>query len=114
MCTGAYLFATSVVGLSGADFAARCRCGVSAHRHMLLAAVAAQLAVSLALALDARDFGQSALADLDVTGAEAKLARAVHAHLPLARGVSIAVFALQLVDLALATALASARAPPRA
>ena len=109
MCTGGYLFVTCVVGLSGVDFAARCRCGISAHRHMLLIAAAAQLAVCLALALDTH--GANALADLDITGAEAKLSRAVHAHLPLARGVSLAVFALQLVDLSLATALAHAPAP---
>lgn len=110
MCVGGYLFVTSVVGLSGADFAPRCRCGVDAHRYMLLVAALAQLAVFLALSLGPGADGD-ALAGLDVTGAEAKLSRAVHAHLPLARGVSLAVFALQLVDLSLATALAHAPAP---
>ena len=111
MCVGGYLFITSVVGLSGADFAPRCLCGVDAHRHMLLVAALAQLAVFLALSLGPGADGD-ALADLDVTGAEAKLARAVRAHRPLARGVSLAVFALQLADLALASALARAGAPP--
>ncbi len=111
MCVGGYLFITSVVGLSGADFAPRCLCGVDAHRHMLLVAALAQLAVFLALSLSPGADGD-ALAGLDVTGAEAKLARAVRAHRPLARGVSLAVFALQLADLALASALARARAPP--
>ena len=104
MCVGGYLFITSVVGLSGADFAPRCLCGVDAHRHMLLVAALAQLAVFLALSLSPGADGD-ALAGLDVTGAEAKLARAVRAHRPLARGVSLAVFALQLADLALASAL---------
>jgi hypothetical protein len=111
VCVGGYLFITSVVGLSGADFAPRCLCGVDAHRHMLLVAALAQLAVFLALSLSPGADGD-ALAGLDVTGAEAKLARAVRAHRPLARGVSLAVFALQLADLALASALARARAPP--
>ena len=111
VCVGGYLFITSVVGLSGADFAPRCLCGVDAHRHMLLVAALAQLAVFLALSLNPGADGD-ALAGLDVTGAEAKLARAVRAHRPLARGVSLAVFALQLADLALASALARARAPP--
>ena len=111
VCVGGYLFVTSVVGLSGADFAPRCRCGVDAHRYMLLVAALAQLAVFLALSLGPGADGD-ALAGLDVTGAEAKLSRAVRAHRPLARGVSLAVFALQLVDLALASALARAPAPP--
>ena len=81
VCVGGYLFVTSVVGLSGADFAPRCRCGVDAHRYMLLVAALAQLAVFLALSLGPGADGD-ALAGLDVTGAEAKLSRAVRAHRP--------------------------------
>ena len=111
VCTGVYLFVTSAVGLSGAECAPRRRCGVSAHVYMLSVAVLAQLAVALALFLETGARGENDLADLDITGAEAKLARAVRKHTPLARGVALAIFAAQIADLALATALANADAP---
>ena len=109
MCVGGYLFVTSVVGLSGADFARRCRCGST--RRLLLVAALAQLAVFLALSLGPGADGD-ALAGLDVTGAEAS-SGAHGARAPTLARVSLAVFALQLVDLALASALARGGAAGR-
>lgn len=117
MCFGVYLFVTSAVGLVFADLRdPRRRRGVSAHRHMLIVAVLFQLAVALALFLlptGAQGKGDT-LADLDITGAEAKLARAVRKHTPLARGVALAIFAVEIANLVLATALFNAEEIVRA
>jgi hypothetical protein len=110
VCFGVYLFVTSAVGLVFADLRdPRRRRGVSAHRHMLIVAVLFQLAVALALfCLETKQGGDTRLAGLDITGAEAKLARAVRKHTPLARGVALAIFAVEIANLVLATALFNA------
>jgi hypothetical protein len=110
VCFGVYLFVTSAVGLVFADLRdPRRRRGVSAHRHMLIVAVLFQLAVALALfCLETKQGGDTRLAGLDITGAEAKLARAVRKHTPLARGVALAIFAVEIADRVLATALFNA------
>ena len=116
MCFGVYLFVTSAVGLVGADLRdPRRRRGVSAHRHMLFVAVLFQLAVALALfLLPTGAVSRNTLADLDITGAEAKLARAVRKHTPLARGVALSIFAVEIANLVLATALFNAEEIVRA
>jgi hypothetical protein len=115
VCFGVYLFVTSAVGLVSADLRdPRRRRGVSAHRHMLFVAVLFQLAVALALfCLETRG-GDTRLADLDITGAEAKLARMYKKHTPLARGVALAIFAVEIANLVLATALFNAEETVRA
>ena len=116
VCFGVYLFVTSAVGLVFADLRdPRRRRGVSAHRHMLIVAVLFQLAVALALfCLETKQGGDNRLAGLDITGAEAKLARAVRKHTPLARGVALFIFAVEIANLVLATALFNAEEIVRA
>ena len=82
---------------------------------MLIVAVLFQLAVALALfCLETKQGGDTRLAGLDITGAEAKLARAVRKHTPLARGVALAIFAVEIANLVLATALFNAEEIVRA
>jgi len=116
VCFGVYLFVTSAVGLVGADLRdPRRRRGVSAHRHMLFVAVLFQLAVALALfLLPTGAVSRNTLADLDITGAEAKLARMYKKHTPLARGVALAIFAVEIANLVLSTALFNAEETVRA
>ena len=107
---GTYMSFAACVGLIGADFLNKCRCGVGFHLYLVAFALIIQFVFVILLFSDPGLIIKTP----DVTGAEAKVWGVVHAHVPLARGVVIAALVVQVIDAGLAFALARSAIPAEA